>query len=569
MKKIVHLTAAAILLTCAQKASAQAGQWKLAGNTLTGNEKLGSTNGFPVKMIANNSTLMTLRPNGRIGFGTTTPTTKFHFQGLVRIDDSIGTSLLPLMILNGGSNNATIELRTNDTLKTIFGYDQSGNSFNINVASPYISSIAVNRGTGDVLVGSHQMPASKIDLANNTSVSGDLKVVATNGLGDLFFNYYQQSIRFPTFGATAQNSAMIFMTDQPTTNARMVLAHSKAFSNWGLQYDDNNDQFNFLGSGANKMAVNLQTGRVGINNAAPAYSLDVSGTSRFFGNVGIQTAPNTRTLQIGNTQGALIGIGTAEYLQDAGTNLLWSSASIASATDNTFSLGNSTNRWAAVWATDGTINTSDARDKTNIRNLNYGLKEIMKLHAVKYNWKNNQQEGDKLGVLAQEIQKVLPEVVRDYDYVVDETTGKKTKVATDRLGVMYSDIIPVLINGMQEQQKQIEDLKAMVQQLTGTSAQSLSNNNQQVTLNNAENASLLQNKPNPVQGNTSISYKAAGKNLQLLFADASGKTIKQIQLSGAEGNISVDCSNLTAGSYTYTLIADGKIIDSKKMIVSK
>jgi hypothetical protein len=42
----------------------------------------------------------------------------------------------------------------------------------------------------------------------------------------------------------------------------------------------------------------------------------------------------------------------------------------------------------------------------------------------------------------------LPEVVRNWDYQVDEATGKKIKVPTETMGVMYADIIPVLIRGM-------------------------------------------------------------------------------------------------------------------------
>src|SRR6185295_15093090 len=127
--------------------------------------------------------------------------------------------------------------------------------------------------------------------------------------------------------------------------------------------------------------------------------------------------------------------------------------------------------------------------------LNYGLKEIMQLHPIKFNWKNDLAAGDKLGVVAQEIQKVLPEVVRDWEYQVDETSGKKTKVSTESLGVMYSDIIPVLMRGMQEQQKEIEALKQQVQQLTGNVSNTTQSavSEKQVTTNSIR----MQNAPNP------------------------------------------------------------------------
>ena len=194
---------------------------------------------------------MTIKSDGKIGFGTTNPVTRFNFYGLTRIDDSVGTSLLHLLILNGRSNNATIELRTNDTLKTIFGYDQSGNSFNVNVTSPYISSIAVNRGTGDVLIGNPSLPASKINVFGDQNLDGDLTMGSSLGKGDINFTTDQQNIAFPSPGGSP--SAMIYMFTSPTTNKRMVLSHSTGFSDWGLQYDDSFDQFNFLANGANKI----------------------------------------------------------------------------------------------------------------------------------------------------------------------------------------------------------------------------------------------------------------------------------------------------------------------------
>lgn len=565
MKQI--LIAAIVILTVSTGANAQT--WKLNGNTLTGTELLGSRNAFDLKLYTNSLQRMTIKADGKIGFGTTNPLAKYNFYGLTRIDDSLGSSLLPLLILNGRSNNATIELRTNDTLKTIFGYDQSGNSFNINVTSPYISSFAVNRGTGNVQIGNQFTPAAQIDILNSTKISSDLTVAGTNGLGDMFFTYYQQGIRFPTFGATGENSAMIYMTDQTTANARMVLAHSKAFSNWGLQYDDATDQFNYLGNGSNKMAINLSNGRVGIGNATPSYILDITGTSRFSGNMGIQTAPNTRTLQIGSTLGALVGIGTAEYIQDAGTSSLSTAASWLPVTDNIYSLGNSTYRWQDVWAVDGTINTSDARDKTNIRDMNYGLKEIMKLRSVKYAWKNNPDEGDKLGVIAQEIQKVLPEVVRDWQYSVDETTGKKTKVPSAKLGVMYADIIPVLIRGMQEQQQQIEQMQQVIDKLSQSQSATDGGAINSIAISNTR---LEQNTPNPFNKATTIRYNipAGFKTAQLIITDNTGKTLKQMQLTTAgAGTVNIDGSMLSSGMYQYSLIIDGKTADTKKMLLTK
>ncbi len=118
-------------------------------------------------------------------------------------------------------------------------------------------------------------------------------------------------------------------------------------------------------------------------------------------------------------------------------------------TDNTFSLGQSGARWSAVWAVNGVIQTSDARLKTNITTLNYGLQELMQLKPVQFNWKNDAAGEKEIGFLAQDIQKLIPEAV------VAPANG-------DALGVKYAELIPVLVNAIQEQQKEIEALKKLL-----------------------------------------------------------------------------------------------------------
>ena len=120
--------------------------------------------------------------------------------------------------------------------------------------------------------------------------------------------------------------------------------------------------------------------------------------------------------------------------------------------DNSYSLGNSSNRWNQVWAVSGIVNTSDARLKTNIAVSPYGLNEVMKMQPVQYNWKTNPTEELQIGFLAQDIQKIIPEAV------VEPANG-------DPLGMKYSELIPVLVKGMQEQQKLIENQQKQIDEL--------------------------------------------------------------------------------------------------------
>jgi hypothetical protein len=247
--------------------------------------------------------------------------------------------------------------------------------------------------------------------------------------------------------------------------------------------------------------------------------------------------------------------------------------------DNSDKLGNSSHRWLEVWSVDGSINTSDARDKTNIRTLDYGLKEIMKLHPIRFNWKNKTENGDKLGLIAQDLQKVLPEVVKEHEYKKD-SAGKMEKIPATRLGVMYADIIPVIINGMQQQQKIIEEQNKKIEALTQLVNQLINKNsavsNQtQSKISTGEitsSALLQQNAPNPFNTNTIIRYSipSTAKQSSLIITNANGQTLKTflINKQGA-GQIIIYANELAAGNYFYSLLVDGKKANTRQMILTK
>jgi hypothetical protein len=99
------------------------------------------------------------------------------------------------------------------------------------------------------------------------------------------------------------------------------------------------------------------------------------------------------------------------------------------------------------------VTSSDRRLKTNIQGLKYGLKDVLRLRPVSYNWIDpNQSQDTQLGLIAQEARDVIPEIV----------LGNEAK---EKLSVNYTELIPVLINAIKEQQEQIDDLKQQVEKL--------------------------------------------------------------------------------------------------------
>lgn len=194
------------------------------------------------------------------------------------------------------------------------------------------------------------------------------------------------------------------------------------------------------GSSRENAVTVLKNGNVGIGVPNPLTALHVNGRIRFNG---------------------------LEYLEDGGANEIAARGDLRPTANNIYDLGTTSQRWDDVYATNGTINTSDQRDKKNIKDIPYGLSEILELNPVIYQWKENKDPGYKLGLIAQELLGVLPEVVKTYDYKVDEEDESVfTKVEADRLGVYYSDIIPVLVKGMQDQQSLINEMKVQIENLS-------------------------------------------------------------------------------------------------------
>ena len=91
--------------------------------------------------------------------------------------------------------------------------------------------------------------------------------------------------------------------------------------------------------------------------------------------------------------------------------------------------------------------SSDARLKSNIVSLGSTLSKLLQIDGKSYEMKGKQ----KIGVLAQEIQEVFPELVSEDD--------------NEMLAVNYQGLVPVLINALKDQQSEIDELKEMVQKL--------------------------------------------------------------------------------------------------------
>lgn len=112
--------------------------------------------------------------------------------------------------------------------------------------------------------------------------------------------------------------------------------------------------------------------------------------------------------------------------------------------------------WAgAIYATSTSITAiSDLSLKTNIRPLETGLAEVMRLKPRRFDWKEETKIGQTnvAGFIAQEVQEVLPDLVYDYKYSDTET----------KLGIKMGDMLPTVVKALQEAVAKIDELSAEV-----------------------------------------------------------------------------------------------------------
>ena len=118
--------------------------------------------------------------------------------------------------------------------------------------------------------------------------------------------------------------------------------------------------------------------------------------------------------------------------------------------------------------------TSDERLKTNIRDSKYGLAELMQLKPKTYEFRKtgpesrvNLAKGEQFGFLAQELEKVMPEMVSTDNHVfIAEPGNPESEVSNMEIkGINYLNMISVLTKAVQEQQEIIEALESRIEML--------------------------------------------------------------------------------------------------------
>lgn len=210
----------------------------------------------------------------------------------------------------------------------------------------------------------------------------------------------------------------------------------------------------------------------------------------------------------------------------------------------------------------GVWQTSDIHLKRNIKPIENSLEVLQKLNGKTYYFSRKEfnmkgaDSTDKMsyGFIAQEIQKVLPDLVQ----ANDDSVGT--------LAINYSGFIPIIVEALKSQQSVIKNLEMQIELLKIASASPTT------THENNKSSKLLQNVPNPFVNDTEIGYiiDDLSSNAFINIYNLQGLEIKSFNInSKGQSKVIVKGSDLRPGIYFYCLIIDEKLIDTKQMILTK
>ena len=385
--------------------------------------------------------------------------------------------------------------------------------------------------------------------------------------------------------------------------------------NVGIGYNNPTSKLHVVGN-------SFFDGNVGIGLLNPTNKLHVIGNSFFNGSISIGQHTNNTTSRLWVEGSVRISDWTDIVFDWSGK--CCGSPVIYPSTDWYLQLGKLGRRVGSIYAyeihSENYYGKSDERMKENITLLENPIEKIMRIFAYSYNFKEelypeclpsevkSELTRKQIGFIAQELEVEFPELVR-----IPESDS-------DFYSINYMGMIPVLLEGIKAQQNTIESQQVQINQQQAeidilqavagqefsleelnelrNSVTDLQNDNlvlrtmltdlQNIVLSCCENtnfppgdnpqtgttekAVLYQNTPNPFTSNTEIlCYIPQMENNAFIYIyNLNGIELMSFPITQTGySTVIVDGSVLPAGMYFYTLVVDGTIIDTKRMILTR
>lgn len=440
---------------------------------------------------------------------------------------------------------------------SFFGY-QAGYGITTggdNVFMGFKAGYTNNSGTGSTFIGDqagflnttgnyntglgHNALYSNTSGHSNVAVGSAALYFNTTGIKNTVIGYEANSYTTTTSGSGNAIAGYQAAYKNATGNYNAIMGYQA-----GYNTNSSNNSFYGFGSGL--------TTTTGANNTCIGYGADVNANNysnaTALGNGAIATATNTM------------------YLGNA----------------NVTSVASAVGSW------------SDKRFKFNVQEDVKGLEFIRKLRPVTYQFDTKKYEefvvkdapdsiktmhmnavGDcssatakvHSGFIAQEVEQVAKDCGFKNSIVnIPADTNKSAYT------LAYAEIVVPLVKAVQ----QLDSTVTALQNKLNSQRLMQNNNDEQVktatTIHDVELASgtaiIYQNVPNPFGDGTMIKYFIPeNANAQIVFFDEFGNKLREFNVTEAGmGQLNVTTSNLAAGMYSYSLIMNGKVVETKKMI---
>jgi hypothetical protein len=590
MKKKLLVILSNILLLTSLQLVAQT-PWLVGGNTLTANSRFGSNNGFAVIFRTNSFDRGVITTSGLWGIGTTLPENTLHvvkgsagvvtgyFNAPLIVENSTNsyinilaptlneTGILfgnPSSSLHGGIiyNNPSLgnglQFRTNGNVTRM----ALSNSGNLGIGTTIPSArLHIEGGTdagisggGYIILGSLSGLNIALDnneiMARNNGATSELALNAEGGNIDLSAHSLFVQGANKNVGIGTVNPAVRLHVDGGSDanlgGGGYILTNSAAGENVVI---DENEIMARNNGAISPLYLNFEGGNVIIGQTSTESKIGI-GTSAPSANIHMAYATGTSNhgLILDNTSSA----GVDWKIYAASTDELWLQND--DITVGTF------NGISGVYTP-----SSDRKLKKEIAIMENVLEKVMQLKPSLYHFNTQKNSSDRkfIGLIAQEVQPIFPEAVYEHNGKNDGTD--------DFLTLDYSTFGIIAIKAIQEQQQKITTLEERIAKLEAALTKVNIANKESTQNASAKNinAFLEQNVPNPFNQVTTIRYKIpAGATGQITIYDQSGKLVKT--LSATESGLSqINANELRAGTYTYSLSVNGRLIESKKMIMVK
>ena len=450
-------------------------QIRLKDNEATDGWYLESNQNFALGY--NTTDTINITQAGLVGIGTTSPSYNLHIAGTrAQIDGDTPVIVLKdtsSYLQNTGAQLVFQGIDSGGTNRD-FGYIQGSSRGSDDGALDFYT-----RGSGSNTIKMRISEGGNVGIGTSTSdPEAQVEIQGSSNAA------YAEGTAGLTNGATL----FIQNTDNTANAYSQIILGTRSSSVpltriVSMNVGSNDADLAFVLNNSERMRIDGSTGNVGIGESSAVTMLDVHSTNATVGveipasfgmaddgdayiNVRTGAAINSKSgvaFQASGTA-SVTGVGSSNHMAWIYANKVTADACDGELIFATNSIGGSLSTKLTI-AADGTFTGSSSNDisdgelKENIKDIENGLDTINKLQGRTFTWKESadMQKGTKYGVIAQEIEKVLP------DLVYNETGIREKGEEGSRdfyKSVNVTGIIPVLIEAVKELSAKVEALES-------------------------------------------------------------------------------------------------------------